>query len=32
MRLSVSPDGRRLMVRSGGTAIAAVDIKTLRVL
>jgi hypothetical protein len=32
MRLSVSPDGRRLQVRSNGTAIAAVDIKTLRVL
>jgi hypothetical protein len=32
MRLSVSPDGRRLQVRSNGSAIAAVDIKTLRVL
>ena len=32
MRLSVSPDGRQLLVRSRGSRIAAVDIKTLRLL
>lgn len=31
-RLSLSPDGRRLAVRSTGTAVAAVDTKTFRVL
>jgi hypothetical protein len=31
-RLFISPDGRHLLVRSGRTAIATVDIKTLRVL
>jgi hypothetical protein len=31
-RLALSPDGRRLHVQSGGTAIATVDVKTLRLL
>jgi hypothetical protein len=31
-RLSISPDGRRLLVRSGRASLATVDLKTLRVL
>ena len=31
-RLALTPDGRRLMVRSGGAAVATVDTKTFRVL
>jgi hypothetical protein len=31
-RLSLSPDGHRLRVRSGGKSLATVDVKTLRLL